>query len=381
MKINLRAARTFAAFCVLAGGAAVCLGQPQRIAGGYGDISKKDATVVDAASFAIDRQAEKNASVEMISVERAERQVVAGSNYRLCIAYNAGGKRQEATAVVYHNLRDEFALTSWTPGKCSGAAAGKTPADGDADADETVSFKGALAVGKTDSTILYLGAESGDYAAFCFLNNSEAGRAILAACKNGEQCEFVGKVDFAGPCAVKGLEAGLSASGKITKIESVKSFAVRSGAAAMSSSVSSAAKTALAPDEIVKKLYAAQKSDAGPFFQTASRARVDEYFSKDFADLIWKEALEANGEAGVLEFDPLYNAQDSEITAFKIGKPAYGARGETATVAVGFKNFGKAETIRYLFARDKAEKWKITDVRYQDGETLKKTLVDGLKAI
>ena len=379
MKKSLQTARMFAAFCVLAASAAICFGQPGRIAGGYGDVSKKDATVVDAASFAIDKQAEKDATVEMISVERAERQIVAGSNYRLCIAYNASGKRQEATAVVYHNLQDEFALTSWTPGKCSGAAAGKTPvADAEAD-DETVSYKGALAVGKTDSTILYLGAESGDYAAFCFLNNSEAGRAILAACKNGEQCEFVGAVDFESPCGVKGLEASLSASGKITKIESVKSFAAKSGAA-KTAPVSTVAAAAVAPDELVKNLYAAQKAETGPFFQNESRALVDKYFSTDFADVIWKDAAGADGEPGTLNFDPLFNAQDSEITAFQIGKPAYDAKSGIATVTVGFKNFGKAETIRYLFTQDKAKTWKISDVRYQNGDTLKGMLTDAAKA-
>jgi hypothetical protein len=71
---------------------------------------------------------------------------------------------------------------------------------------------------------LYFGEESGDYAAYCFTNNSEAGRAILAACKNGEQCEFSGNVDAESGCKVPGLEADLSASGKVLKVESVRSL-------------------------------------------------------------------------------------------------------------------------------------------------------------
>lgn len=72
--------------------------------------------------------------------------------------------------------------------------------------------------------ILYFGKESGDYAGYCFTNDSEAGRAILAACKNKEQCEVTGKVDYEGGCKVPGLEADLSASGKILKVESAKSL-------------------------------------------------------------------------------------------------------------------------------------------------------------
>lgn len=93
-----------------------------------------------------------------------------------------------------------------------------TPA-GDSEATEV---EGELQAGKTESVILYVGAETGDYAAYCFTNDSEAGRAILAACKDGDQCEVKGTV-AEGNCKVPGLEADLSASGKITKVESVKS--------------------------------------------------------------------------------------------------------------------------------------------------------------
>jgi hypothetical protein len=99
---------------------------------------------------------------------------------------------------------------------------GTVPAQ--AGADELEKIRGELQVGKTESVILYFGEESGDYAAYCFTNDSEAGRAILAACKNGEQCEFSGNVDAESGCKVPGLEADLSASGKVLKVESVRSL-------------------------------------------------------------------------------------------------------------------------------------------------------------
>lgn len=88
---------------------------------------------------------------------------------------------------------------------------------------EASEIQGELQVGKTESVILYVGAESGDYAAYCFTNDSEAGRAILAVCKNKDQCAVTGTVDDY-RCKVPGLEADLSASGKIVKVESVKSL-------------------------------------------------------------------------------------------------------------------------------------------------------------
>ena len=86
-------------------------------------------------------------------------------------------------------------------------------------------FKGTLHAGKTDSYMVYVGEESGDFAAFCFANNSEAGRAILAACKDGDTCEFTGKVDQGVECKVdKDTQKILSASGRVLKVESVKSL-------------------------------------------------------------------------------------------------------------------------------------------------------------
>jgi hypothetical protein len=94
-----------------------------------------------------------------------------------------------------------------------------TPA-GEAEAN---TIQGELEVGKTESVILYTGMETGDYAAYCFANDSEAGRAILAACKDREQCEVKGTIDDS-RCKVPGLEADLSASGRILKVASVKSL-------------------------------------------------------------------------------------------------------------------------------------------------------------
>lgn len=100
------------------------------------------------------------------------------------------------------------------------APAAKTTPAANADAQK---IEGRYQSGKTESLILYVGMETGDYAAYCFDNDSEAGRAIAAACKNGEQCE-VNAVMGEGSCKVPGLEADLSDSGKIAKVVSAKSL-------------------------------------------------------------------------------------------------------------------------------------------------------------
>lgn len=145
------------------------------------------------------------------------------------------------------------------------------------------------------------------------------------------------------------------------------------------------AQPGIMPDAIVKDLYAAHKAESGPFFQTKSRALVDKYFTKEFADLIWKDAVAAQGEVGAIGFDPLYNAQDTEITGFKIGKPIYGEGNlDVADVPVTFKNMGQDETILFRLERNSQKIWRIGDIHYPSNpassSSLKDMLVSALKA-
>jgi len=219
MKLNLKTAVMFVAFGILTAGAAVC---PAQMAGGYQEASKTDETVIGAANFAVQTQAQQDATLELVTIERAEQQVVAGMNYRLCLSVKSKNKPATATATVYLDLENEFSLSEWIPGKCADKTEmAKEPIEVEPPETETVTYKGALQTGKTESVILYVGEETGDYAAFCFTNKSAVGRAVLAACKNGGQCEFTGEIGD-GECQVPGLEANLSYSAKITKIVSVK---------------------------------------------------------------------------------------------------------------------------------------------------------------
>ena len=118
------------------------------------------------------------------------------------------------TAVVINSNQASVSNTS------NASNTAPTPA-GQSEAND---IEGQLQMGKTESVILYVGMESGDYAGYCFTNDSDAGRAILAACKDKERCAVKAVVDHEAGCKVPGLEATLSDSGKITKVESAKSL-------------------------------------------------------------------------------------------------------------------------------------------------------------
>lgn len=140
----------------------------------------------------------------------------------------------------------------------------------------------------------------------------------------------------------------------------------------------------VAPQLVVRNLYAARKRPAtDPFFQTKSRARLDKFFGKDLADLIWNDSVSSarNNEVGKLDGDPLYNAQDMKITGFRIKRPMPGEGNlDLVDVPVTFKNFGKAQTILFRLERDKRRAWKITDIFYPDNEDSASSLSKILKA-
>ena len=132
-----------------------------------------------------------------------------------------------------------------------------------------------------------------------------------------------------------------------------------------------AARPAVAPESVVGDLYKQHDAERSPFFQAEDRALVDKYFEKGLADLIWKDAVEAEGGVGALGADPLYDAQDSEIKKFAVGKA--GQSGDKAEVAVTFENFGKKQRIAYRLVAVGAD-WKIADIDYGNGTTLSKML-------
>jgi len=124
----------------------------------------------------------------------------------------------------------------------------------------------------------------------------------------------------------------------------------------------------LTPKDLVAHLYQAHRSKHDPLVETKL---LDRYFDAALLKLYLRDKQEAKGEVGRLDGDPLYNAQDLEISNFSISSPET-VKGETQ-VTVRFKNIGKPTRIVYVLTRTGAA-WKISDIRYDDGSTLKKIL-------
>jgi hypothetical protein len=121
------------------------------------------------------------------------------------------------------------------------------------------------------------------------------------------------------------------------------------------------------PDALVAELYRQSERNHSPFFQTRNRALLDKYFVKDLAELIWKDALHSRSEVGAIDGDPLFNAQDTEITKFSIHRPNY-LNGK-AEVIVSFENFRQKQEIHFSLISTNTG-WKIEDIKYNDGSSL-----------
>lgn len=102
--------------------ASSAMAQTDVIVGGYGEKSVSDKDVVKAAGFAIKKEASKTGKrLKLVKIEKAETQVVAGVNYRVCMTVKVGRKHpaeESVTAVVYTDLRGRMSLSKWQDGGC-----------------------------------------------------------------------------------------------------------------------------------------------------------------------------------------------------------------------------------------------------------------------
>src|SRR6185295_232564 len=111
----------------------------------------------------------------------------------------------------------------------------------------------------------------------------------------------------------------------------------------------SQSKVVTTPEAWVANLYRVHNGKRGPFFQTRSRALLDKYFEKDLANLIWNDRVKSKGEVGVIDGDPLYDAQDMEIKHFAINKARHEPGREL--VDATFENIGVKKTITFIMIK------------------------------
>lgn len=99
-----------------------------------------------------------------------------------------------------------------------------------------------------------------------------------------------------------------------------------------------------------------------------SRNLLGAYFDNGLLALFLKDQTESQGEVGKLDFDPLYDAQDFAIKGLAIAK-IQESKG-SAQVAATFKNMGTSKKLLFSLSNG-AQGWRISDINYGDGRTLK----------
>lgn len=108
-----------AAFVLFAATGPVAGQAQQPRPGGYAGASVTNKEVVAAAAFAIQAQAKaggETARLELVEILAAERQVVAGMNYRLTLKVKRHGQERTAEAIVWWQAwrkPEPYQLTSW----------------------------------------------------------------------------------------------------------------------------------------------------------------------------------------------------------------------------------------------------------------------------
>jgi hypothetical protein len=142
--------------------------------------------------------------------------------------------------------------------------------------------------------------------------------------------------------------------------------------ASLSSHAAQRVRPTNSPDSVIRELYRVHNNGKGGVFEAKGKKYIYKFFEQKLADLIWKDISETpESELGNLDFDPLYNAQDTGITNFSIGKPLI--EGDSTTVLVSFRNFGQRTRVKFDMHKGK-EGWRIKNVIYGDNSDLIKIL-------
>ena len=122
MKIKLIVLSFAALFVFTDGGGAVkSFAQEIPTTGSYKEANVTNKDVIAAAEFAAKTQGIKQKrAIKVVSINTAKTQIVAGTNYRFCMKISVKkksaktGVNEFVNVVVYRNLQNKYALTSWT---------------------------------------------------------------------------------------------------------------------------------------------------------------------------------------------------------------------------------------------------------------------------
>src|SRR5207249_1795323 len=103
--------------------------------------------------------------------------------------------------------------------------------------------------------------------------------------------------------------------------------------------------------ELVAQLYKEHSGKSDPLQYPASKKLLPNYFYKPLLDLYLKDQEDSKGEVGKIDLDPLYNAQDFEISDFNLVVLPH--KKGSGYVAARFKNMGVDQEIIFALQRTK----------------------------
>jgi len=85
----------------------------QSLPGGYA-LAEVGEDAKAAAEFAVQERAKREViSLTLATIAEAEKQIVAGINYRLLLIVERNGSPRKAKVVVFRDLKSHYSLTSW----------------------------------------------------------------------------------------------------------------------------------------------------------------------------------------------------------------------------------------------------------------------------
>jgi hypothetical protein len=119
--------------------------------------------------------------------------------------------------------------------------------------------------------------------------------------------------------------------------------------------VSPPARAQNAPESVVAEIYKVQNAgEESPIYEPEL---MDRYLTPDLIALINADLDRAQGR---IYFDPLFDADETEVTDFAVATQS--ASGSKAVVVVTFKNFGKPSSVTFDLVREGGQ-WKVSNIR------------------
>lgn len=112
------------------------------------------------------------------------------------------------------------------------------------------------------------------------------------------------------------------------------------------------------PEALIEALYA-------PYLAESETIEHDVFFSDDLTRLYEVDAQQSQGEVGAIDFDPVINGQDWDITDLRVGEADISE--QSAVVTVRFRNFAQPVTLRYGLIREGGN-WQVDDIESIEGE-------------